>query len=328
MDLAHLVGPLPLGEHQVALQSLRPRRGRRHLAGGDPVAPVGEHPQPALATEARHPHAHLGAALPHPDARVPRVGGRVVLRPGGMRPRELAPDLVTAQARLHVVEVLVARAELLADAVAARAGARELVRLRRLDQRQPVAGRIDRSGFLRRAREGRLQPQVLTRHGGDGRRVHQPVPPHPHRVARFRQLRQQEPAVVIRHHDLAELRRQVAGLGDDPDAGLGTHAAGHEAGDGRAVHVLRAERDPRRAQGAEHPDRRPFNSSSHRALPQILPRLPELTRDACPGWCYGTARVGGAWLSTMVPLTDSPAPVMRTCTRRLSGRPGGTLTFR
>ena len=176
---------------------------------------------PALAPEARHPHAHLGPALPHPHPRVPGVGGRVVLLRIRMPARELAPDLVAAQAGLHVVEVLVAGPEPLADAVAVGAGARKLVRLRHVDQRQPV-GWPDRPAAASRGvcATAAVNSRSCTRRGRDRRRVHQPVAPHPDRVARLRELRQQESAVVAGDHDLAELRRQVAGLGDDPDARL------------------------------------------------------------------------------------------------------------
>ena len=274
VDLAHLVGPLPLGEDQIPFHSLRPRRRRRRLAGRDAVAPVGEHRQSALAPEARHPHAHLGPALPHPHARVPGVGARVVPLRVRVPARELAPDLVTAQAGLHVVEVLVARPELLADAVAAGAGARKLVRLGRLDQRQPVRGRIHRRGFLRGPGNDGRQREVFTRRGRDRRRIDQPVAAHPDRIGRIRKLRQQEPPVVAGHHDLAELRRQVAGLGDDPDAGFGAGAAGHDAGDGRGIAGLCAHHQSRRSRRQERPHRQPFECSSHRDPPQVARSSP------------------------------------------------------
>ena len=88
-------------------------------------------------------------------------------------------------------------------------------------------------------------------------------PPHPDRVVPLWKLRYQELTVVVGHHDLAELGVGVIGLGDNPNAGLGTLATSHDASDGLGVDLLTAHHDPRRAQDHENPDRRQFNSSSH-----------------------------------------------------------------
>ena len=79
----------------------------------------------------------------------------------------------------------VARPKLLVDAVAVGARPRKLVRLRRLDQRQPVAARIHRRSLLGGLRDRGRHLQVCTRPGCNRRRVDQPVAPHPERVGRL-----------------------------------------------------------------------------------------------------------------------------------------------
>ena len=83
VDVRGLPRPLPHGQHQVALDPLGTRRGLRHLAGGDAVAPVGEHRQAAVAPEPVQHAAHLRAALPEGDPMVPRLDRGVEPVEGG-----------------------------------------------------------------------------------------------------------------------------------------------------------------------------------------------------------------------------------------------------
>ena len=77
-----LARPFPHRQHQVSLDTPGPRRRHRHLAGGDPVAPVGEHREPAVATEPVENAAHLRSALSERQAVIPGRDRRI--EPGEM----------------------------------------------------------------------------------------------------------------------------------------------------------------------------------------------------------------------------------------------------
>ena len=256
VDVPGLAAPLPQGQHDVALASLRARRRRGHLAGPDAVGPVGVHRDRALRPEAAQPAVHQGAPLPclHP------------MRPGRLRGVEVAgvqdlagrlvPELVAELAALlQAVDpgCLVSHAR--RDAVAGVAGAGKLVFGRDLHQRVPVVGGID-LGRLAGVRGGyRVEVQRVARAAGDPLGVPQAVPAHPDLVAGVGQVRQHVLPVVIGHHDLAELRVEVVGLGDHPDPRLGPVRAPDHAAD-----VVRVERrlggrrhtEPKRRRGRSH----------------------------------------------------------------------------
>ena len=65
------VRPVPLGDHDIALQALRPRRRRRDGARGDPIGPVGEHRERALPAELTHDAEHLATRLSRLQAPLP-----------------------------------------------------------------------------------------------------------------------------------------------------------------------------------------------------------------------------------------------------------------
>ncbi len=66
------VGPVPLGNHDVALDPLRPGRRGWDLARRNPVSPVGEHRQRPRAAHLVEAAAHLRTGLSGQDAPVPR----------------------------------------------------------------------------------------------------------------------------------------------------------------------------------------------------------------------------------------------------------------
>ena len=51
MKVGLWIGPVPFCDDDVPLDALRPRRRGRHFARRDPIGPVREHRQRALATE-------------------------------------------------------------------------------------------------------------------------------------------------------------------------------------------------------------------------------------------------------------------------------------
>ena len=66
------VGPVPLGDDDVALEALRPRRRGRHFARGDAIGPVREQRERAIAAELSEAADHLRARLPGLQAPLPR----------------------------------------------------------------------------------------------------------------------------------------------------------------------------------------------------------------------------------------------------------------
>ena len=213
VDVRRLVGPLPHGEHQVALGALRPGRRGRHLAGGDALAPVGVHRETAVAAEAVHDRAHLRAALPEPEAVVPGLDRRIeaveMADVGGEPVAHLVTELA---ALLGDVDPRVLAAQGRRDAVAVGPGAGELVRRRGLEQGVPVVGGIDLRRFPRRAGRRRPQRQRLPRLGRHRLGVGQAVAADPDAVRGRRQIGHQEASVVAGDHDLAEARVEVIGF--------------------------------------------------------------------------------------------------------------------
>ncbi len=65
------VRPVPLGNHDVALDAAWARRRRRELSGGDAIGPVGEYSQRASNAETLQAASHAAASLPRKDAALP-----------------------------------------------------------------------------------------------------------------------------------------------------------------------------------------------------------------------------------------------------------------
>ena len=220
VDEGDVVAPVPHGEHHVAFDALRPRRGRGRRAGGNPVAPVDQHVEGALAAEAGDEAVHERAALAALRAVVPGRARRVEVRDVRDLAGALVAHLVAALAALEVVDPLALAAHHRVDAVALGAGARELVRGRQVDERQPVVRGIDLRRLLRRGRHDRGQVERLVGPAGHRRGVDEAVAPDPHVVGRVGELRQDVASRVVGDDDLAEHGLEVVGLGNHPDAGL------------------------------------------------------------------------------------------------------------
>ena len=227
VDEGAVGAPVPQRDDQVALHALRPRRPRGQLAGGDPLRPVGEHRDAALAAEAVHRGAHLVAALPRLHAVVPGFRGGVEVVAALHHARGGVAELMAELAALlHVVDPRRLALHRRRDAVALGPGARKLARRRRLDQRVPVVpGVVLRGGRLVGRHDGFQRGIVERRRELHLRGIDEAVAAHPDVVGGVGQLRQHEAAVVVRHDDLDELRAEVARFRDDPDPGLGTRGA-------------------------------------------------------------------------------------------------------
>ena len=221
MEIRLRVRPVPLGDDDVALQALRPRRRRRDGARGDPIGPIGEHRERALSAELAQGAEHLAARLSRLHSPLP-CRGRGRERPQRLRnlPRRLVAQLMTgpAPARLQDPEPLGLTGHVGRRAVAVGSRRRlcELALVRHADQGEPVAGGVvlRRRARIRCDQRGQVEP--LPRGGLHLRRVYQPIAAHPHGVARLGKVGQQKATVIIGDHDPDEPGRQVAGLRDDP----------------------------------------------------------------------------------------------------------------
>ena len=107
-----------------------------------------------------------------------------------------------------------------------------------LDQRVPVVRGVDLRRVARRGGEDRAQGDLVSETPADPVGVDQPVAADPEVVGRLRELGQQEAPVVVGDDDLDELRLQVVGLGDHPDACLRAIVATDDAGDHAVVRQL------------------------------------------------------------------------------------------
>ena len=148
--------------------------------------------------------------------------------------RPLVAHLVAAQQLpdFSVPEPLRLALDVRGDPVARRAGARELA----LGGHPAAASTSTRPGSTRAAARGRapataVRFSVLPGVACDLRRVDQAVAAHPDAVARLRQVGEEVAPAIVGDHDPRELRRQVRGLRDDPDAGLRPSRSGDHAAD-------------------------------------------------------------------------------------------------
>ena len=158
------IGPVPHRDHDVALDALRTRRRRRHLAAVDAIGPVGEQQQRALAAEVVEAVDHLAAGLARREPPLPRVRQR---REGaellGNLARALGAELMArrAAAGLDHAEPLGLALDVRVDAVALRPRAGKFAGFRNAQHREPVAGRVVLRRGVRVRRDHRRQVQRL-----------------------------------------------------------------------------------------------------------------------------------------------------------------------
>ena len=145
MEIGGGIGPVPLGDDHVALQSLGPRRRRRQFAGGDAVGPVGEHADGAFHSQAGQGADHGFSGLTGQDAARPGISGGIITAEQGREfPCRFIAHLMTAQAAAGGDQADKVRLvlDVGADAVARRTGAGEFAPGRHFQQGVPVAGRV------------------------------------------------------------------------------------------------------------------------------------------------------------------------------------------
>ena len=258
--------PVPLGDHEVALDARGPGWRFRRLARGDAVGPVGEHR--ALRAECVELSAHAAAARSHLHPMVPGIEGRGKLAEHrGDLPRRLRAELMTHHAALHASDHVLLR---------------QLAR-RHLHEGQPGSRRIHGGGGARVGRRHGVEIQRPTRSCRHPRRIHQPVAPREHLVVGLRQIRQQVAPLVVGDHGADEAGAQVVGFRDHPHAGFGALRAGDDPADVVAVDGDRAallrvhvgQRSPEHAR-----DRQRRHQSLHDRLHVTSP--PSRVAEGCP----------------------------------------------
>ena len=256
------IGPVPPGDDDVALEALRPRRGRRQLAGLMRSVQSARRRETARGRSGSshgiisHRPGPRRAAVPTPASstrRSPSAAGisRVALLPSWWHARQV--PFFTGRSHSGWLRMS-------GDAVARRPGAGEVARRRRLHQREPVAGGVVVAAARAFGAMVALRFRVLPGVAVHLRRVDEPVATHPHAVVRRRQVREQIPAAIVGDDDLRELRRQIAASPRSPRRRLPAFGAGDDAADVVGVdgHGRRGRRGRllRRPGAARHQPRR------------------------------------------------------------------------
>jgi hypothetical protein len=196
------------------------------------------------------------------------------------------------------------RPHLRRDSVTRRACAREFVFSRDVDQRVPVARRVDagRSASVRCSTHG--QRESPSRRRSNWRRVNEAIPSNPDVEGRFgREVGYQVTTLVIGHDDLAEPGRRLRCFGDDPHACFRSARARDYARDvisvdrdlvdRAALRLLR--RQPHR-RGCHRDGHRKQNS--HSLVHEFVPRICVVLS----AWCL---RLGPSLVWSMVHSTKA-----------------------
>ena len=152
--------PLPQRQHEVAFDTLRARRHRRHLAGRDPIRPVRVHRQCGSAPESVDRADHRRAVLPDLRAVVPCVVRRLERAQARRKLacREIAELMADVAAGLDRVDPVVLSQHSRLDAVAVYARAGKL--LDRSAARSASTNSSRDRPARRRARRARRRPAM------------------------------------------------------------------------------------------------------------------------------------------------------------------------
>ena len=217
------VRPVPLRDDDVAFDTLRPRRRRRHLATRHTVGPVGEHGQCAVFAQRVEAAGHLRARLTRLNSPIPRFR-RTVERAELFRnlTRAFGAELVTrrAAAGLQSLNPVRLALDVRRNAVAAWRVAGELALLRHANQGEPVACWVILGCGAWIRGHHRRQVHDLAGCGVHLGRVDQPVAAHPYVEVGLGQIGQKITSAIVCDDDLDELRREIRRLCDHPDACL------------------------------------------------------------------------------------------------------------
>ena len=266
VDIGSLHRPIPHGQNQISLNPLGPRRRGWNLPGGNAVGPIRIHRESSLPPESAHGAAHGGAALARSHAVIPRGQSRVEPVAVIDLARDPVAQLVAALAPLfHGVNPLRLTPKTRVDPVPIRPGAGKLTLRGHLDQRVPVVGRIHLGGLHGAGGQHGGERQLLPRRALDTGRIDEPIPSHPHVVARLREIGQQVASFIVGHDNLHERGRQILRFRNHPDAGLTPLTAPDHAGDLAAT----------RARGLigfrllTHPGERPSQAQGHAHYPEL-----------------------------------------------------------
>jgi hypothetical protein len=110
-------------------------------------------------------------------------------------------------------------------------GAGEAALVRDLDHRGPVDRRVILRGGGKARRHHRGQIEGLAGFARDLLRVDQAIAAHPDPVLGLGQFRDHITAALVGDDDLGEARAELRGLGDHPNPGFRTEAAGDDPAD-------------------------------------------------------------------------------------------------
>ena len=228
------IGPIPLRDDDVALDALRARRRvRGQFAVLDARGPIAELFRGSLGAEVRQAVHHERGGLPGLHAARPSLGGRHVAEHVRDRARIFIAKLVAgfAAIRFDQMEPFALAFYAGGDAVSIGAGAGKFVRRGNREQRVPVVRGIKLRGGLGVRRDGGSEIQRHARFALGLGRIHQAIAARKHRVVGLGQVGNQVTPAIVRDHFLDVARGQVRGLGNHPDAGLGSLAAGDHSAD-------------------------------------------------------------------------------------------------
>ena len=260
--------------------------------GFDTVGPVGERSEMAALRghQLGDKPDHIVAGGADRETRGPGVVRSILNRPKVLRNGACGVIAhlmaVAAAIGLDEIEPLLLCLEVLGDAVALVAGAGKEALVRDLQHRIPVIGR-DSTAPRRRglaptsAFRSRSLPGSAIYLG----RVDEAVAAHPDLVFGLRQIRDHVAAALVGDSDLGEAGAEIAGLGDDPDAGLRAEAARNDSADVVAVYLdrgwgrtaVRREAAAREVRRIPRPSRRLSQSRMRRWSPSSLHAWPPPT---------------------------------------------------
>ncbi len=229
------IGPIPLRDHDVALDALGTRRGRRgNFALRDARGPIAELGGGAFCAQLREAAFHGAAGLSGLHAARPGLGrgiefGEHRRNGAGIFVAELVAGF--AAVGLDEMEPLALGLDVCRNAVPGGPRAREFVLLGHLQHRVPILGGVKLRGGLRVRRDGWFQVDLLARLGLDFGRVDEPVAARPNRVLAVWKVRHEIAAAIVGDNFFDVAGGQGSGLGDHPDAGFGAFRAGDDAAD-------------------------------------------------------------------------------------------------
>ncbi len=225
MQIGGGVAPFPFADDDIARNPGGPVRfGKGQLAFGDPRRPIGEQSESARGLQTSDVARHLRLRAARLDAPRPCVRRIVEFIAEHFRDaaRARTAERVTSDAAAGLQRVQ-------PSALGLHAPDRKFGLGRNVQHREPIDRRIifRRGGGTGRRHSGKVEK--LPRRGLNLRRIRQPIAAHPDIVIGLRKVGHDVAAAIVRDDDLGELGGKIGGLGNHPDAGFRSCAAGHHA---------------------------------------------------------------------------------------------------